>query len=183
MLSPGARPWLDRRGSSATTLTLAAVGAVVAAVLELSLWPYLAIGEAHPHITFVYVVVLAVVLGLEASLAAAFVGGLAVDLLAPRPLGSTAFALLLAAGAAVLLARLLVQVKYVAPVLIVFVLSFGYSILVAALYRALGGGIDIADPLRALLPGAIYDAVLAAVVGPVAVALRVRRLDQERVDW
>jgi hypothetical protein len=34
-----------------------------------------------------------------------------------------------------------------------------------------------------LLPGLVYDVVLAAVVGPLIVAVRDRRLEQERVDW
>jgi rod shape-determining protein MreD len=165
------------------TLTLAAVGAVVAGILELSLWPYLAIGDAHPHLVLVYVVILAVVLGLDAGISAAFVGGLVIDFLAPRPLGSTAFALLVCAGLAVLLARLLVQIRYLAPIIIVFLLSFAYSIIVAGLYDALGGSAALVDPIRTLLPGAVYDAVIAALVGPLAVALRVRRLEQERVDW
>lgn len=165
------------------TLTLAAVGAVIAAVIELSLWPYIAIAGAHPHLTFVYVVVLAVVLGLEVGATAGFVGGLALDLLAPRPLGSTAFALLIAVALAVALARLLVQVRLIAPILIVFVLSFVFSLVVAGLYAALGEGIAIDDPIRTLLPGAIYDTLIAAVIGPLAIAFRARRLEQERVDW
>jgi len=165
------------------TLTLAAVGAVAAGILELTLWPYLAIDGAHPHFILVYVVILAVVLGLDAGITAAFVGGLMVDLLAPRPLGATAFTLLVCAGLAVLLARLLVQIRYLAPIIIVFLLSFVYSILVAGLYDALGGSATIVDPIRTLLPGAVYDAVIAALVGPLAVAFRARRLEQERVDW
>lgn len=165
------------------TLTLAAVGAVVSAVLELTLWPYLSVGGAHPHLVFVYVVVLAVVLGLDAGLTAAFVGGIALDMLAPRPVGSTAFALLIVAVLAVALGRVLTRLRYLAPIVIVFGLSFVYSLLVAALYGALGGPLEVDDPIRALLPGAIYDAVLAAIIGPLAVALRARRLEQERVDW
>jgi rod shape-determining protein MreD len=165
------------------TLTLAVVGAVVAAVLELSLWPYLSIGGAHPHLVLVYVVILATTLDLDAAAAAGFAGGLALDLLAPRPLGSSAFALLVVAGLAVALARLLVQVRYVAPIVIVFGLSFVYSLIVAVLVGALGGGIVIDDAAATLLPGVVYDTVLAALVGPLAVALRVRRLEQERVDW
>jgi rod shape-determining protein MreD len=165
------------------TLTLAAVGAVVAAVLESSLWPYLAVGGAHLHLVFVYVVILAVALGIDAGVAAAFVGGLALDVLAPRPLGSTAFALLVTVGLTVLLARALTSIRYFAPVVIVFVLGFGYALLVAALYRALGGPIDIEDPLMTVLPGVIADTVVAAIVGPLAVALRIRRLEAERVDW
>ncbi len=118
------------------TLTLAAVGAVVAAVLELTLWPYIAIGDAHPHLVLVYVVILAVALGLDASIAAAFVGGLTIDFLAPRPLGSTAFALLLCAGLAVVLSRLLVQIRYFAPIVIVFVLACGAAMATIAWAKA-----------------------------------------------
>jgi rod shape-determining protein MreD len=164
-------------------LTLAAVGSVAAALLELSLWPYISIGGAHPHLVLIYVVILSVALGLDAGLAAAFIGGLAIDLLAPRPIGSTAFVLLLCAGGAVGMARVLAPVRYLAPIPIVFVLSLFYSVTLAALYQALGGPIDLSDPLPTLLPGALYDAVIAGVVGPLAVALRVRRLEAERVDW
>ena len=164
-------------------LTLAAVGSVVAALLELTLWPYLVIGGAHPHLVLVYVVVVAVVLGLDAGLATAFVGGISLDLIAGRPLGSSAFALLIAAGLAVAIAHGLSQLRYLVPIVAVFALSFVYSVMVAILYSALAGPISLQDPLRALLPGAIYDAVLAAIVGPLAVSLRMRHLEQERVDW
>jgi rod shape-determining protein MreD len=165
------------------TLTLAVVGAVIAAILELTLWPYVTIAGAHPHLVLVYVVILATTLDLDAAAAAGFAGGLALDLLAPRPLGASAFALLVVAGLAVVMARLLVQVRYIAPIVIVFSLSFVYSLIVAALIGGLGGSIEVEEPLRALLPGAVYDTVLAALVGPLAVALRARRLEQERVDW
>jgi rod shape-determining protein MreD len=165
------------------TLTLAAVGAVVAALLELTLWPYLAVGGAHPHLVLVYVVIVATTLDLDTAATAGFTGGLALDLLAPRPLGTSAFALLVVAALAVLMARLLVQVRYVAPIVIVFTLSFVYSLLLATLVGALGGVVDVSDPIAVLLPGAVYDAVLAALIGPVAVLLRTRRLEQERVDW
>ncbi len=164
-------------------LTLTAVGAVVAALLELTLWPYLVIGGAHPHPVLIYVVLGASVLGLDCGLVAAFVGGLTLDLVAPRPLGSSAFALLLAAGLSVAISRALDQFRYLAPVVAVFVLSLLYSMTIAILYSALKGPIALHDPLRELLPGAIYDAVIALLIGPLAVAFRIRRLERERVDW
>ncbi len=164
-------------------LTLTAVGALVAALVEPTLFRYLAVGEAHPHLVLVYVVVVAVVLGLDAGLTAAFVGGLSLDLVSGRPLGSSAFALLVCAGLAVGIAHALVQFRYLAPVVAVFLLSFVYSFMIAVLYSALVTPVSLGEPLRVLLPGAIYDTVIAAVVGPLAVAFRVRRLEQERVDW
>jgi rod shape-determining protein MreD len=164
-------------------LTLTAVGAVVTALLEGTLWPYLVVDGAHPHLVFILVVIVAIVLGLDAGLVAAFVGGLSLDLISARPLGSSAFALLLVAGLAVAIGRTLVQIRYLAPVIAVLVLSFVYSMVVAILFSALAGPISLSDPLRQLLPGVIYDTVIALVVGPLAMAFKVRHLEQERVDW
>lgn len=164
-------------------LTLTAVGAVVAALLELTLWPYVVIGGAHPHLVLVYVVLIASVLGLDSGLVAAFVGGLTLDLVAPRPLGSSAFALLLAAGLSVVISRAVAQFRYLAPVVAVFVLSLLYSMTIAILFSALRSPIALHDPIRELIPGAIYDAAIALAIGPLAVAVRMRRLEHERVDW
>lgn len=165
------------------TLTLAAVGAVLAAVLESALWPHIVVGEAHPHLVFVYVVIFAVVLGAEAGLTAAFVGGLALDLILPRPLGISVFSLLVCAGIASVAGRGLDRIRYVAPIVMVFVLSFVYSIVLATLASALSSAAGPSDPFARLLPGAVYDTLIAAVIGPIAVAFRVRRLEQDRVDW
>ena len=85
------------------TLLLAAVGATMTALLELTVGPYLRFGTAQPHLVLVLGIVVTVAIGLEAGLVWAFVGGLVLDVLAQRPLGSTAFALLLCMGATAVL--------------------------------------------------------------------------------
>ena len=87
------------------TLLLAAVGAVVTALLELTVGPYLRIGNATPNLVLVFAVVVTIAVGLDAGLVWAFVGGLALDVIAQRPLGSSSFALLLCVGGASILAR------------------------------------------------------------------------------
>ena len=37
--------------------------------------------------------------------------------------------------------------------------------------------------LGAVLPAALYDTVLAVLVGPLAVAIALRRRETDRVDW
>ena len=39
------------------------------------------------------------------------------------------------------------------------------------------------DPLSAIFPSAVYDAVLGVIIGPLTIAVHDRRLEQERVDW
>jgi rod shape-determining protein MreD len=165
------------------TLLLAAVGAVVTALLELTVGPYLRIGDAQPHLVLVFGVVITIAVGLESGLVWAFVGGLALDVLADRPLGSTSFALLLCVGGASVLARSFARLRPIVPIAAVLVLSIAYSMILFVTFGALGAPIPIADPLAAVLPSAVYDAVLAAVVGPLTIAVHDRRVSQERVDW
>jgi rod shape-determining protein MreD len=165
------------------TLLLAAVGAVVTALIELTVIPYLRIGAAHPHPVLVLAVIVTIAVGLEAGLVWAFVGGLALDVLAQRPLGSTAFALLICVGGTTLLARSLAHLRPIVPIVAVFLASLAYSMILFALFGALGAPPATTDPLSAIFPGAVYDAVLAVIIGPLAVAVHDRRMEQERVDW
>jgi rod shape-determining protein MreD len=131
----------------------------------------------------VFGVVITIAVGLESGLVWAFVGGLALDVLADRPLGSTSFALLLCVGGASVLARSFARLRPIVPIAAVLVLSIAYSMILFVTFGALGAPIPIADPLAAVLPSAVYDAVLAAVVGPLTIAVHDRRVSQERVDW
>src|SRR4029079_2614715 len=78
------------------TLLVAAIAATVTAIIESTITPYLRVGDAQPHLVFVMAVVWTVAVGLDSGLVWAFVGGLALDTLDRRPLGTTAFALLVA---------------------------------------------------------------------------------------
>jgi hypothetical protein len=71
----------------------------------------------------------------------------------------------------------------IVPIGAVFVLSIGYSMILFATFGALGAPLPVIDPLGAVVPSAIYDAVLAALVGPLTIAVHDRRIEQERVDW
>jgi rod shape-determining protein MreD len=118
------------------TLLLAAVGAVVTALVELTVIPYLRIGAAHTHPVLVLAVIVTIAIGIEAGLVWAFVGGLALDVLAQRPLGSTAFALLLCVGATSLLARSLAHLRPIVPIVAVFLASVAYSMILFAAFGA-----------------------------------------------
>ncbi len=164
-------------------LTIAAAIAVVAALAEFTVVPYLKIGEATLHPVLVLGVVWVIAGGLEAGLTWAFVGGLALDILGQRPLGSSAFSLLVAIGIASLIGGLLGRVRIAAPVVATIVVSLMYSMLLLATTTALYNTSFAAAPIGAVIPSAVYDAVAAAVVGPLAVAVVARRRDRDRVDW
>jgi rod shape-determining protein MreD len=165
------------------SLLLAAVGATVAALIELTVVPYLRVGDAHPHLVLVLGVIWTVASGIEGGLVWAFVGGLVVDVLAQRPLGSTAFALLVATGGAAVLAELLARLRPLVPVIAVAILSLVYSMTLFALIGALRTPVPDPDPVRTLMPGVAYDTALAILLGPLVVAIHDRAVDTERVDW
>ena len=165
------------------TLLLAAVGATVMALLELTVGPYLRLGLAEPHLVLVLGIVITVAVGLEAGLAWAFIGGLVLDVLAQRPLGSTAFALLLCMGATAVLGRLFVRLRPIVPILATALLSLAYSMILYAAFTSLRSPIPVADPVATLLPGAAYDTVLAALIGPLAISIHDRHTETERMDW
>ncbi len=165
------------------TLLLAAVGATVTALLELTIGPYLRVGIAEPHLVLVVGILVTLTIGIEAGLIWAFVGGLVLDVLAQRPLGSTAFALLLCLGAASLLGHLLTRIRQLVPIPTTFVLSVSYSMILFVAFNALKAPIPVDDPVSRVLPGAVFDLVLAALIGPLAISIHDRRASVDRVDW
>jgi len=165
------------------TLLLAAVGATVTALLELTVGPYLRVESAQPHLVLVLGVVVTVALGLEAGLAWGFTGGLVLDVLAQRPLGSTAFALLICVGAVYLASRLSTRLRPLVPVAATFVFSLAYSMSLFVAFNALRATIPVSDPVTTIIPGAVIDTILAALVGPISVTIHDRRADEDRVDW
>lgn len=162
---------------------VAAALAVVAALFEFTVVPYLEIGDAVPHAVLVLGVIWTVVGGLEVGLVWAFVGGLALDILGQRPLGSSAFALLVAIGIASVIGGLLGRLRIVAPVVATAVASVAYSMLLLIATTALTTAPITSAALNAVVPSAIYDVLIALVLGPLVVAIVARRRESERADW
>ena len=163
------------------TLLVAAIAATVAALLESTVTQYLRVGDAQPHIVFVLAVVTTVAAGLDTGLVWAFVGGIALDTLGPRPLGATAFALLIAVGATSLIARSLARIRPVVAIIATALLSLVYSMTLVLLFSVLRPAAALSDPLRLLVPSVVYDVIAAIVIGPLVVSIHDRFVDEERV--
>lgn len=162
---------------------LAAVAAVTAALLELTLGSYLTVGTAVPHLVLTFGVIWTITAGVESGLTWAFLGGIALDVLAQRPLGASAFALIIAVGIAAAFGGLFGRARPFAPILATLVCSLAYSMLLLVTSVAFQGPVAISNPVDAFLPGAVYDTVLATLVGPLVVAVVMKRRDAERVEW
>ena len=162
---------------------LAAVGATAAALVELSLVPYVGVEAAHPHPVLVFGVIWTIANGLESGLAWAFVGGVVLDSLAARPLGASSFALLVSVGAASLIGRSFVRIRPLAPIIAIPILSLMNSMILLGLLAAIRPPVVVTDPIATFMPGAVFDAVLGVLFGPLIVSVRDRRSLEERVDW
>jgi rod shape-determining protein MreD len=165
------------------SLLFAAIGATVMALVEVTLAPRFQVGDAVPHPVLVGGVIWTIAAGIDRGIAWAFVGGLLLDSLLARPLGVSAFALLVAAGGAALLAQPFPRLRLVAPVVAVPIFSYITSFLIMALSAASRPGTSIPNPIGLLAPGVLYDALLGMFIGPIVVMLHDRRVTTERVDW
>ncbi len=163
------------------TLLVAAIAATVAAIFESTITQYLRVGEtAQPHLVFVLAVIATVTAGLDSGLVWAFVGGIALDSLAQRPLGSTAFALLIVVGATGFLARVLTRIRPIVTIIATALLSLVYSMTLVLLFSVLRPPAALSDPLRVVLPSVLYDVVVAVILGPLIVSIHDRVNDEER---
>ena len=93
------------------SLFVAAIGATVTAIFELTVAPYLRVGNAQPHLVFVFAIIWTVAVGLESGLVWAFVGGIALDVLAQRPLGCIVLRTHRLVGLAAAIARLFIRIR------------------------------------------------------------------------
>ncbi len=165
------------------SLLFAAIGATLAALVEVTVGQYIAVGHAAPHLVLVGGVIWTIAAGIDRGITWAFVGGLVLDSLLGRPLGVSSFALLAAVGGAALIAQPFPRLRLVAPVVAVPALSLVNSILILGLSAAARQGGTVSDPLTLLLPGVLYDGILGMFLGPLVVVLHDRRAATERPDW
>ena len=114
------------------TLPFAALGAIVAALLETTVMPEVAIFGVQANLLLTLAVTATVIMGIEDGLVWAFLGGLLVDMLTPaRPIGATTFVLLVSVGLAAAGTRFVGQTR-AGALLLVFVLTWAYHVLLLA---------------------------------------------------
>jgi rod shape-determining protein MreD len=163
----------------------AAVGAVLAAMIETSVLPEITIGGISPDLVFVLMLVSAMLLGAEEGLIWAFLGGVMIDLLASgdRPLGSATLTLLLVAGLALLIARVIQPPRIAIVVAAAFVLGLLYRALLLVVIALTTGVAVSGTSLATFVSGAAMDAALATVAAWTLRALTLRFGGLMRADW
>jgi cell shape-determining protein MreD len=160
----------------------AAVGAGVAALLELTIASRFQIVGAQLEISLVFAVIVTLVYGFEEGMAWAFVGGLALDFIALRPLGSSVFELLVVVALATIGEPLLSRSRYPGCVVAVLVLTPVFLVISDVTTGLLR---PPAPPMQltGLIVAALANAIVAAVAAPLAIGIKRRAEQRQRVLW
>ncbi|MGD0018702.1 MAG: hypothetical protein ABSD62_05565 [Candidatus Limnocylindrales bacterium] len=161
---------------------LAGVGAVIAALLDVTVASRIHVADAQPQIVLVIAVLLTLIIGFEEGMAWAFVGGLFLDLLAFRPLGSTVFGLLVVVGLASAISPFLARIRFASPLVGVMLFTPVFIVLSSVtigLLRPPAPQLRLSNMAAAMLA----NVILGALVAPLFIAVRRRWEQQERLSW
>ena len=168
---------------STLTLPLAALGALLAALLETSVAPELTFAGAQVDLVLSLAVVAAVTMGADDALVWAFLGGLMLDMLIPgRPIGATTLSLLLTVGLAILAVRIPAPRRTLA-IASVFVLTWLFHAVLLAVMTATEGVALASFRPTVVLAAALLNTVLAIPAALLFTAVERRFSGAERSDW
>jgi rod shape-determining protein MreD len=166
------------------SLLIAALAAILAAIIESSVFTQLLIGGVKPDLVVAVGIAMAMVLGFAHGMVWAVVGGLMLDLLLPeRAVGSTTLAALLVIGAALLFARLSDRPRLSIIGLSAFILTFLYQAVLMLLLAVTTGTALQSVTVVSYAVIALMNAAIA-VVAAMAVRGLAERIGREgRVAW
>ncbi|MEO8625454.1 MAG: rod shape-determining protein MreD [Candidatus Limnocylindrales bacterium] len=165
------------------TIPFAAFFTLLAALIEATVLPELPIAGATADLVLVCAVCATIVLGVEDGLAAAFLGGMLVDLLIPdRPLGAATLTLLLVLSLAIVVARIGgPSRRWLAVALVVVLTPLMHGLMAIILVAT--EGVPLAFSLTSVLVAAFMNGLIAIAVAALFTAIERRFGTPERVDW
>lgn len=165
------------------TIPFAALFTILAALLETTVLPELPIAGAIADLVLICATCAAIILGIEDGLAAAFLGGLMIDLLVPdRPLGGATLSLLLVLSLAMIVARVGGSSRrWLAVAMTVILTPLLHGLMTVILVAT--EGVPLVFSPSAVLVAAFMNGVIAIPVATLFTAIEHRFGTVERVDW
>ncbi len=145
----------------------ASIALAVAAILQVSLAPHIAVFGVVPNLFFLVVVTLAFVEGPVAGGVSGFVGGLLFDLIGTSVVGPYALVLSVVGYSTGMLSANLFAEGWLLPVTIVAVASLSAELANGVVLAVLGLGATFwRDVVTVMIPSAIYHTALAVLAYP-----------------
>jgi len=154
-------------------VALAIVVPLVAALLQGSVVPFVAVAGVRPNLVTLAAASWAVAAGAREAVWWAFLGGIAADLLSGGPLGATAAAALIPVAAVGLQDDPLRPRSIVSGAVLVGVASLAAAVLYMAILAVAGAAVgDLAMLLASAVSTSLYNGVLALAIYPLARVVR-----------
>jgi len=158
--SPSRRPAGQGTQISYASLLLA----VLIGILHAAVAPVLVIGDVHPNLVLVAVVLVTVMSGFGPGVAWAFVGGLTANLLIRDPLGSLPLALLVVAAAVTGGERLFGRLSWGYPLASVAIGSVVVDAITLGILQMVDLPLAGGFPIQRVIAAALLNTAIAAIV-------------------
>lgn len=143
------------------------IALLTAAVLQAALAPYLAIGQVVPNFLLLVVITIALVEGPAPGAAVGFSAGLIFDLLGSGPVGPMILVLTLTGYLTGLMHENMFAEGWLLPLTVLAVATLSAEVAYGLILILLGsGGPFWSTFLTKMLPGAVYNTVLALLIYP-----------------
>jgi rod shape-determining protein MreD len=126
--------------------------------------PVLVIGDVHPNLSLIAVVLVTVLYGFLPGVGWAFIGGLTANLLIRQPLGSLPLGLLLVAAAVAGGERLFGRLSWGYPLAAVFVGSVVVDVIGLGILQMVDVPLAGGFPAQRVLAAALLNTVIGAIV-------------------
>jgi rod shape-determining protein MreD len=157
--SPSRRPAGQGTQISYASLLLA----VLIGILHAAVAPVLVIGDVHPNLVLVAVVLVTVMSGFGPGVAWAFVGGLTANLLIREPLGSLPLALLVVAAAVSGGERLFGRLSWGYPLASVAIGSILVDAITLGILQMVDSPLAGGFPIQRVIAAALLNTAIAAI--------------------
>jgi cell shape-determining protein MreD len=160
----------------------AAVGAGIAALLELTIASRYQIAGAQLQLSLVLAITVTLVFGFQHGMTWAFVGGISLDAFAMRPLGSSVFEMLIVVALAAVAEPLVSRSRYPGCVIAVAALTPVFLVISDMTTGLLS---PPAPPIQMTnrIAAALANGMLAAIAAPLVIGIKRRAEQRERVLW
>ncbi|MEX0626722.1 MAG: rod shape-determining protein MreD [Chloroflexota bacterium] len=173
-----------RRAGRGTQISYATLLlAILIGILHAAVAPVLVIGDVHPNLILVAVVLVTVLNGFGPGVAWAFVGGLTANLLIREPLGSLPLALLLVAAAVAGGERLLGRLSWGYPLASVAVGSLIVDTISVGILQMVDLPLSGGFPMQRIIAASLLNTAIAAIVLPPTRILLARAGSAETGAW